>query len=217
LDAADVPPGYRLVWSDEFNYQGAPHTAKWDYEEGFVRNKELQCYTRDRRQNARVEGGMLVIEGRKERFKNPQFVATHAPHHRSDRAGEYADYTAASLTTLHTASWLYGRIEVRAKLPHGKGVWPTIWMLGAGLPEVGWPACGEIDILEFVGHMPNRVHATVHYPLNGKHQSSHKELVVEKPGDAFHVYAVLPQQFLIDYVRVYQRTPDAAEQPGSRL
>jgi beta-glucanase (GH16 family) len=263
--AEGPPPGYRLVWSDEFDYQGQPDAAKWGYEEGFVRNKELQYYTRDRRENARVEHGMLVIEGRKERFRNPRFDPRHGPK------GEYAEYTSASLITLHKASWLYGRIELRAKLPHGKGVWPAIWMLGANFPEVNWPACGEIDIMEFVGHTPNQVHATVHYPIGGKHKSSHKELAVEKPWGDFHVYAmewtpdrmdfyfdrtryhsfevkradesggnpfrrpqyllvnlalgggwggplddaVLPQQFLVDYVRVYQKASVAVEKTPS--
>jgi beta-glucanase (GH16 family) len=257
----ETPAGYRLVWADEFNYRGLPDPAKWDYEVGFVRNKELQYYTRARQENARVENGMLVIEGRKERFKNPRFDPQHRPKAGPDRAVEYADYTAASLITLRKASWLYGRIEVRARLPHGKGVWPAIWMLGANFPEVNWPACGEIDIMEFVGHTPHLVHATVHFPIDGKHKSAHKELRVEKPWEDFHVYAmewtpermdfyfdqtcyhrfdvsradtaagnpfrrpqflmlnlalggswggplddsILPQQFVVDYVRVYQK------------
>lgn len=107
---------WKLVWSDEFNYQGLPDPSTWGYEEGFVRNHELQYYTRERKENVRVENGMLTIEGRKEHFKNPT------------RTGpEFSEYTSASLITLNKASWCFGRIEARAKLPQGKGVWPAFW------------------------------------------------------------------------------------------
>ena len=140
---AATPAGYTLVWADEFNYQGLPDQTKWDYEEGFVRNHESQYYTRARLENARVEDGNLVIECRKESFT----PANHAP----------VEYTVASLTTQNRASWQYGRIEVRAKLPQGKGVWPAIWTLGTNISKVGWSACGEIDIMEFVGKEPSGV------------------------------------------------------------
>ena len=178
-------PGYKLMWSDEFNYTGLPDPKKWGYEEGWVRNHELQYYTRDRKENARVENGMLIIEGRKEQFKNPNYDPAHP-----GTTPEYAAYTSASLTTQGMESWKYGRIEVRAKLPHGLGVWPAIWMLGDDISKVGWPACGETDIMEFVGHSPKQVHATVHYRIDGKHQSNGKALDVDKPWDGFHVYAV---------------------------
>ncbi len=178
-----IPAGaadWKLVWSDEFDYTGLPDPKKWDYEEGYIRNKEEQYYTRGRPENARVENGMLVIEGRKEQFK--------LPAKRGDK--EFADYTAASLITKNKASWTYGKIEVRAKLPQGKGVWPAIWMLGDNIRPVGWPACGEIDIMEFVGKEPDLVHATVHFQKDGKHKSSGNRITVEKPFDDFHVYAV---------------------------
>ena len=170
------------------------------------------------------------------------------------------EYTAASLITKHKASWQYGRIEVRAKLPHGQGVWPAIWMLGANHNEVGWPRCGEIDIMEFVGNEPKGIHGTVHYAIDGKHKSDAGKLETNRPWKDYHIYALewtpermdfyfddqkyhsvpvdkanqgavnpfrapqylllnfalggswggpvddanLPQQFLIDYVRVYQ-------------
>jgi len=245
---------WQLVWSDEFNYTGLPDPGKWDYEEGFVRNREAQYYTRNRPENARVEHGHLVIEGRKEAFPIP-------PDQQHGRPA--AGYTAASLITWHKARWLYGRVEVRAKLPQGRGVWPAIWMLGDNRDEVGWPRCGEIDIMEFVGKAPQAVHATVHYQLDGEHRSSGQKHETPKPYEDFHVYAVewfsdrmdfyfdavkyhtfriadagpgddnpfrkpqyllinlalggswggplddaiLPQQFLIDYVRVYQQKP----------
>lgn len=175
---------WKLVWSDEFDKDGAPDPTKWGYEEGFVRNNEAQYYTRDRRENARVENGNLVIEGRKEKFANPRYNSAAA---RGSASREFAEYTAASLITKNKVDWKYGRIEVRAKLPQGKGVWPAIWMLGA---RGGWPSGGEIDIMEFVGHTPNAVHATVHFSKAGKHASSGNKLTVERPFDDFHVYAV---------------------------
>jgi hypothetical protein len=124
---------------------------------GFVRNNEAQYYTRGRLENARVEGGVLIIEGIRERYQNPR----HDP--KNPRSRQYAEYTSASLHTLGKASWTYGRIEVRASLPQGRGTWPAIWMMGINRPQVGWPRCGEIDIMEFVGHTPGIIHANVHF------------------------------------------------------
>ena len=84
------------------------------------------------------------------------------PAARARRSREVADYTSASLTTQGKAAWTHGRIEVRAKLPCGRGTWPAIWTLGTNIDEVGWPACGEIDIMENVGFEPGVIHATVH-------------------------------------------------------
>lgn len=251
---------WTLVWSDEFQKDGAPDPTKWGYEEGFVRNREEQYYTRDRRENARVEKGMLVIEARKEMFRNPTYRAgaTNWP-----ACVEQAKYTSASLTTRKTVSWKYGRIEVRAQIPHGQGIWPAIWTLGANR---GWPACGEIDILEFIGREPNHIYGTVHYSQNGRHESDSSTLTTRAPYDDFHTYAiewapekidfffdkkkyhsfsidkagagagnpfrhphyliinlalggewggaadpsVLPQKYLIDYVRVYRRNETAS-------
>jgi beta-glucanase (GH16 family) len=178
---------WKLVWSDEFNYEGLPDPTKWDYEEGFIRNHESQYYTRGRKENARVENGMLIIEARKESFPNARFNpnATRGPATRPS-----ADYTSASLVTRGKARWTYGRIEVRAKLPEGRGVWPAIWMLGADQRRTHWPACGEIDIMEFIGRIPDLVHATVHFQKDGRHGSSGSTLHVDKPFDDFHVYSV---------------------------
>lgn len=167
---------WQLVWSDEFNYQGLPDSAKWGYEEGLLRNHERQFYTRARLENARVENGNLVIECRKENFT----PTNHPP----------VAYTAASLVTKHTASWRYGRIEVRAKLPQGQGVWPAIWMLGTNVAGIGWPRCGEIDIMEFVGKQPDKIYGTIHYFASGKHQSNQGSWKTLRPFDDFHVYAI---------------------------
>jgi beta-glucanase (GH16 family) len=181
---------WRLVWSDEFGAAGLPDPAKWSYETGFVRNNELQLYTRSRLENARVENGFLVIEGRKERFLNPNFQPGNESKRGRRNNAEFADYTAASLITEKKASFLYGRIEVRAKLPQGKGVWPAIWMMGTNRAAVGWPRCGEIDIMEFVGKAPEKVHATLHFSKNGPHASKGGSLATTAPFNDFHLYAV---------------------------
>jgi beta-glucanase (GH16 family) len=177
----------KIVWSDEFNYSGLPDSSKWDYEEGFIRNNELQYYTRARKENAHVENGLLVIEGRMEKIKNSSYK--HGSNHWQEQP-EFAQYTAASLITLNRASWRYGRIEVRAKLPQGKGVWPAIWTLGVNHSQIHWPGCGEIDIMEYVGKEPDRVHATVHYDFNGKHQLDGENLQTDSPYADFHIYAI---------------------------
>lgn len=165
---------WELVWSDEFDQPGPPDPAKWGYEEGLVRNREAQYYTKARPENARIENGHLLIQAVKEEFKN-------------------AHYTSASLHTWEKASWTYGRIEVRAKLPQGRGVWPAIWTLGTNRRQAGWPACGEIDIMEFVGFEPNIVHVNVHTrDLNhtkGNNKGDRLE-VSPPPFEQFHVYAV---------------------------
>jgi beta-glucanase (GH16 family) len=125
----------KLVWSDEFNKDGAPDSTKWAYNIGTGSNgwgnNEAQFYTNELT-NARIENGKLIIEARKE-----------------NKGGK--SYTSARLITLGKTTWTYGRIEVRAKIPKGFGTWPAIWMLGENINSVGWPACGEIDIMEHVG------------------------------------------------------------------
>jgi beta-glucanase (GH16 family) len=193
---APTTTGPKLVWSDEFNYEGLPDPARWNYEEGMVRNEEAQFYTRARKENCRVEAGCLVIEGRKEQFKNPQYQAGST--HWAKRS-EFAGYTSASLTTRDRASWRSGRIEVRAKLPQGRGVWPAIWTLGTNIPVVGWPRCGEIDIMEYVGKDPELVHANAHYFAGGKHRSKMGSRRVPPPFADFHVYAIEWREDRIDY------------------
>jgi beta-glucanase (GH16 family) len=178
---------WQLVWSDEFDYTGLPDSTKWNYEVGFVRNAEMQYYTRANIKNARVENGVLVIEGRRERLANPKYN----PQLDSWMAKrQFAQYTSASLTTQDKESWTYGRIEVRAKLPRGKGTWPAIWTLGADIRKVKWPGCGEIDIMEQVGKDPNWIHGTVHYSAEGKHQTNAGKINVADPSASFHVYAI---------------------------
>lgn len=131
--------GYGLVWADEFDTDGAPDPANWDYEHGFVRNQELQWY---QPQNATVEDGRLVIEARRERFENPG----HSAEGRSWAARRpLVEYTSASLKTQGKREWLYGRFVIRAQIPTAPGMWPAFWTLGNG----PWPRCGEIDVMEY--------------------------------------------------------------------
>jgi beta-glucanase (GH16 family) len=184
---------WKLVWSDEFDTPGLPDPARWNYEYGFIRNNEQQFYTRARQENARVEEGMLVIEARKERMKNPAYQANDAKEKKGrGRGPEFAEYTSASLTTRGLASWTYGRVEVRAKLPPARGTWPAIWMLGTNISKVGWPACGEIDIMEFVGFDPGVIHANIHTAKYNHVKRTGKGSSMKVPDacEAFNTYAV---------------------------
>lgn len=131
--------GYKLVWSDEFNVDGKP-SSEWTYEEGFQRNEELQWYQSD---NATVADGCLVIEGRREDVPNPNYVAG-SNDWKVNR--EKASYTSSCVTTQNSFHFMYGRMEVRAKIPVTTGAWPAIWLLGNTWE---WPMNGEIDVLEF--------------------------------------------------------------------
>ncbi len=165
--------GWQLVWSDEFNGSQID-SAKWVRETGGGGwgNNELQYYT-NRSENARIENGKLIIEARREAYGG-------------------RDYTSARLKTQGLHSWKFGRIEARVKLPRGQGMWPALWMLGDNLPSVGWPQCGEIDILENVGYETQRIFGTIHGPnysgangFGGAYRISSGHIA-----DAFHVVAV---------------------------
>ncbi len=166
-------PGWKLVWGDEFNVPGQPDPAKWSYESGLLRNHELQCYTANRRENARVEDGKLIIEARKEALNGGSF-------------------SSASLISRGHGAWTYGRIEVKAKIPAARGTWPAIWMLPNDIGAVPWPRCGEIDIMEHVGYDPGVIHGTLHSEAfnHVKHTQRGSQLLVPTAGSAFHVYAM---------------------------
>ncbi len=172
MPATPAPEGWTLVFSDEFNADGAPDPAKWGYETGYIRNREAQYYT-SRPANVRAESGTLVIEARKEAYEG------------------YA-YTSASINTLGRFEFLYGRVEVRAKLPAGNGAWPAVWMLGTNRAQAGWPACGEIDIMENVGFDPLAIHASVHTAAYNHTIGTQKTAIVNvtNPTEGFHVYAM---------------------------
>lgn len=174
------PDNKRLVWADEFNYAGLPDSTKWSYDVGNGcpqlcgwGNHELEYYTRSRPENARVENGHLIIEARKEAF-------------------EGFGYTSARLVTKNKGDWKYGRIEVRAKVPAGRGMWPAVWMLPTDRTYGGWPHCGEIDIMENVGYMPDSLVGTVHTGayngMKGTQKSNGHRM--KDMYTAFHVYAI---------------------------
>ena len=194
MEESPVNNGYELVWSDEFNYQGKPDTNKWSYEYGFIANEEQQYYT-DQLKNARVQDGNLIIEAHKEKIKNEKYKSKEyegKSHMKYAAEIDTAQYTSARLITEGKASWKYGIVEVSAKLPTGRGIWPAIWMLGDNRSEVGWPRCGEIDIMEYVGYDPDTIHGTIHSEAYNhmKNTEKTKNIFVENVYDEFHIYAV---------------------------
>jgi len=141
---ASPPAGYAVAWSDEFNVDGPPDPKNWTFENGFVRNQELQWY---QPQNVHVENGFLVIEARRERKANPSYDAGATDWRRSR---EFAEYTSASLMTRGLHSWQYGYFEMRGRIDTRAGLWPAWWTLGT---SGRWPHNGEIDIMEYYRSM----------------------------------------------------------------
>jgi len=167
----------QLVWNDEFNYDGLPDSSKWNYENGYIRNHELQYYTTARLQNTFVHKGLLSINALNDSLQ---------------KDGKVYPITSGSLVTLGKRSWQFGRIEVRAKLPQALGTWPAIWMLGQNIKQVGWPACGEIDIIEHVGYMPDTMHFNAHTKKYNHIKKTGKgsQLYYPQPFNDYHVYAI---------------------------
>lgn len=189
---------WQLYWSDEFDYSGAPDPKKWNYEiqpPGWV-NDELQYYT-DRRKNIRVQDRVLIVEGHRENYKD-------------------AGYTSGRIHSQNKGDLRYGRVEVRAKLPSGRGTWPAIWMMPTDYHGYGngWPDSGEIDIMEHVGYDQGQVHATTHnkayYWVNGKQRKG--SVIMEDVSETFHEYAVewdrRRMDFFIDDVHYFTYVND---------
>ncbi len=185
---------YELIWSDDFDYTGLPDELKWNYDTignsyGWG-NNELQHYTFKRKENTWVDDGRLIITTRKEKG------FSHA-------------YTSARLTTKGKGDWLYGKIEVRAKLPSGTGTWPAIWMLPTENTYGGWPRSGEIDIMEHVGYNPDSLFFTVHTEAYNHIKGTQKSKAVYMPDaeDTFYTYGIEWTEkecvFLVDNKKVY--------------
>ena len=175
-------PGYNLVWSDEFSDANL-NTAIWNQEIGNNNgwgNHELEFYTNSTK-NTFLSNGNLIIEARKETI-------------------EQYSYTSGRMTTQGKKTFKYGRIDIRAKLPVGKGIWPALWMLGSNINSVGWAACGEIDIMELVGTFPSRITSTMHWSNNAKVHASMGANYNLTSGDfsqEFHVFSIVWKQNLI--------------------
>lgn len=180
--ACSTPP----VWSDEFNYSGLPDGNKWSFEvqrPGWV-NHELQNYTGNRQENARVENGHLVIEARRDWYQGYEI-------------------SSARLKTAYKGDWLNGRIEVRAKLPAGRGTWPAIWLMPTDSAYGGWPNSGEIDIMENVGYDPSAIHGSIHtnarnFMLHNNFQATTWDASVTS---SYHTYAVDWNQDRIQFMK----------------
>jgi beta-glucanase (GH16 family) len=168
------PPGWKLVWSDEFDGPdgSAVDATRWSFAAGGGGwgNGELEDYT-NKLDNASIQGGALAIKAKKEE-------------------GKPSRYTSARLTTRGKGDWLYGRVEVRAKLPRGQGIWPAIWMMPTDATYGTWPASGEIDIMELLGHEPARVYGTLHYGNPHQQQGQHYDLAQGTFADDYHTFAL---------------------------
>ncbi len=168
----NVTVAQALLWSDEFNTNGAPDPAKWGYDlgAGGWGNAELQHYT-NRPENAVVQGGVLQIKATRENFSGSAF-------------------TSARLLSKNKFAMKYGRVEVSAKLPAGVGTWPAIWMLGNNISTAGWPNCGEIDIMEHRGSEPNKIFGTLHYPGRSGGNADGNTKMITNATTAFHKYSL---------------------------
>ena len=177
--AGSAQQEHKLVWADEFNGNSLDY-SKWGVEENALGggNNELQAYLWNKK-NLRVEGGNLVIEAHKD---NPNMSGTTRP------------YSSGRIRSKLRGDWTYCRVDVRAKLPIGQGMWPAIWMLPTEEKYGGWASSGEIDIMELVGHEPSTYHGTLHYgggwPRN-KHTGKKYKLASGTFADDFHVFSIL--------------------------
>jgi len=192
---------YNLLWEDNFTRDGRPDPEIWNVETGGTGfgNNESQFYSDDSR-NVSVENGVLKITALHEEVGNRH-------------------YSSAKLTTRGKKSIRYGKVEVSAKLPMGKGTWPAIWMLGDNIRQIGWPLCGEIDIMEHVGRNPGVVHFSLHSETYNFHKNNHPTLVLKAPQalEGFHKYGLVWEEgtitFLFDdeAVAIFHRQPEDTE------
>ncbi len=168
-----VSRGWKLAWSDEFNYNGLPDSTKWVYDVGGNGwgNNELQYYTQKDTLNAFAGNGCLKIIARKQQKEDKQ-------------------YTSARIVTM--GKFKYGKLEMRAKLPAGKGTWPAFWMLGANAEKAGWPQCGEIDIMEHVGYEKDSIFGTIHTEVYNHFTGTQKgkAVYIENPYNSFHLFSI---------------------------
>jgi beta-glucanase (GH16 family) len=162
----------KLKWSDEFEVDGPPDPSKWGYDlgAGGWGNQELQNYT-NRTDNSIVSNGTLKITAKTESYNG-------------------SPYTSARLLTKDKFSFKYGKVEARAKLPEGVGTWAAIWMLGDNISTAGWPACGEIDIMEHLGRQLNKIYGTLHHPGHSGGSGDGSTTTISNATTGFHKYSV---------------------------
>jgi len=162
-----------LVWSDEFDTPGAPNPSKWTYDIGTGSdgwgNQEKQYYT-NRSENVIVEGGLLKIKAIRENYNGSTF-------------------TSARLKTQGKYDFKYGKVEVRAKVPAGVGTWAAAWALGSNITTVGWPECGELDIMEHLGREENKVYGTLHYLGRSGGNADGNTRMIQNATSQFHIYS----------------------------
>ena len=166
-------PQYDLVWADEFD-GNAINLDNWSFEiwdAGRV-NNEWQKYV-ENTDNYKVENGILSI------------TATQTGEHKK------GGYTATRLSSQKKQEFKYGRIEFRAKMPQGKGTWPALWMLGSNRKEVGWPKCGEIDIMEYVGYQPKITHTNIHTKSENGTTNNKTSISILTAESEFHIYGII--------------------------
>jgi beta-glucanase (GH16 family) len=184
---------WKLVWHDEFDKDGSPDPANWEFEHGFVRNEEAQWYQPE---NAVCRKGHLIIEARREHRPNPDY--------RPDGVGwknrEFIEYTSACLITKNKHEFTYGKIEMRARIDTRAGSWPAFWTLGASIDTIGWPKCGEVDIMEYYRNM---LLANVCHTHNGQQKwTSPRRTLVELGGESwtkqFHIWTMEWDETKID-------------------
>jgi len=204
--ATSAPPGMVLVWADEFDAPAGtpPDASRWTYDLGDGGrgwgNEELQWYT-DSSENVAHDGsGNLVITARE---AEPGLSCWYGP----------CRYTSARLLTRGLFELTYGRVEARLKVPEGTGLWPAFWMLGADIGSVGWPASGEVDVMENVGRQPRLLYGTIHGPGYSGSQGFGRTLLMDEPlADDFHVFAVDWEPgritWSVDGTTYHEATPD---------
>ena len=183
-----TPTGtWELIWNEEFDYEGLPDSTKWSYDtkgnSTVWGNNEAQYYTKANKDNAWVKDGILIITALKQSIEDKK-------------------YTSARLVTKDKGDWLYGRFEIRAKLPTGKGTWPAIWMLPTEREYGDWPSSGEIDIMENVGYNPDTIVASAHTETYNHIIGNQKNSCIACPDSyyTFHTYAL---EWESDEYRVY--------------
>lgn len=195
-NGSPVLKGYRLVFGDEFNYTGKPDSDKWDYESGFIRNREPQWYQKE---NVTVANGLLTITSRKEEKINPYYDSTSSDWRINTRK---ALYTSASLITKGKFGFRFGKVEFRAKINISSGQWPAFWMLGVNRGPVPWPACGEVDIMEYYrGFM----HANLAWEGNNSSDIwSAKKIPLTQFGNSFQEsYHIWTMDWDENYIKIF--------------